>query len=64
MALSDVYDALRSRRVYKEPFSHEKSYDIIVEGRGQHFDPVLVDIFIEYNQEFKEIFDSLAAESA
>jgi len=62
MALSDVYDALRSKRVYKEPFSHEKALEIIVGGRGTHFDPDLVDIFIENDQQFRDIFDSLSAE--
>lgn len=52
MALVDVYDALRSKRVYKEPFSREKSVSIIIEGRGWHFDPQLVDIFLENEEEF------------
>jgi len=60
MALSDVYDALRSRRVYKEPFTHEKTYDIIIEGRGKHFDPALIDIFTEHHKSFEEIYDRLA----
>jgi len=60
MALSDVYDALRSRRVYKEPFSHEKTYDIIIEGRGSHFDPTIVDVFIKHDKLFEEIYDRLA----
>ena len=60
MALSDVYDALRSRRVYKEPFSHEKAYSIIIEGRGKHFDPVLADLFKEHHSSFEMIYDSLA----
>lgn len=63
MALSDVYDALRSRRVYKEPFSHEKTYAIIVEGRGNHFDPILADIFIEHHTRFEEIFNRLSIEN-
>ena len=44
-ALADVYDALSSRRPYKEPFSHEKSRAIILEGRGSHFDPRVLDRF-------------------
>ena len=60
MALSDVYDALRSRRVYKEPFSHEKAFAIIVEGRGTHFDPVLVDLFLAHQSVFEEIFGQLS----
>ena len=60
MALSDVYDALRSRRVYKEPFSHEQSVAIISEGREKHFDPALVDVFLAANGEFKTLYDSLS----
>jgi putative two-component system response regulator len=46
MALIDVYDALMSKRPYKEPFTHEESVRIIEEGRGTQFDPVLTDLFI------------------
>ena len=59
MALSDVYDALRSKRVYKEGFTHEKSLSIIDEGRGSHFDPVLVDVFLEHHTLFQDIFERL-----
>jgi len=45
-AVSDVYDALTSKRPYKEPFSHQRSRDIIVEGRGTQFDPEVVDAFL------------------
>ena len=47
MAVADVYDALISRRVYKPPFTHNKAVRIIVDGRGTHFDPRIVDAFIE-----------------
>jgi len=60
MALSDVYDALRSKRVYKEAFSHEKTVSIIKEGRGNHFDPELVDIFLEHNELFNDIYNELS----
>jgi putative two-component system response regulator len=56
VAIADVYDALRSRRVYKPSFSHEKSVEIIKNERGRSFDPRLVDIFIKYHNEFDEIF--------
>lgn len=59
MALSDVYDALRSKRVYKTAFSHETSLAIIKEGRGKHFDPTLVDLFLANDKEFEELFDAL-----
>jgi putative two-component system response regulator len=55
MAVADVYDALISRRVYKDRLSHEKAAQIIVEGRGSHFDPDMVDAFIEIQDEFREI---------
>jgi len=60
MALADVYDALRSKRLYKSSFSHEKTVSIIKEGRARHFDPQLVDIFIEHHSLFNDIFESLS----
>ena len=60
MALADVYDALRSKRVYKPPFSHEKAVEIILEGKGSHFDPELVDLFIDSHLEFKEMFEQFS----
>ncbi|MBF0530335.1 MAG: two-component system response regulator, partial [Deltaproteobacteria bacterium] len=47
MALADVYDALISKRTYKPPFPHEKAVSIIAEGRGSHFDPDVVDAFLQ-----------------
>lgn len=55
MAVADVYDALISRRVYKEPIPHEKAVLIIQEARGKHFDPDIVDAFIEISEEFRMI---------
>ena len=46
MAVADVFDALVSRRSYKEPFSVEKAFDIIREGAGSHFDPNVVTAFL------------------
>jgi putative two-component system response regulator len=59
VAVADVYDALRSKRCYKDGFSHEKSMDIIKSESGKAFDPVLVDIFMEYNEQFDEIFQTI-----
>ncbi|MGL4652732.1 HD domain-containing phosphohydrolase [Cetobacterium sp.] len=56
VALADVYDALRQKRVYKEGFSHEVAVEIIKKERGEHFDPALVDIFLEHHSEFDKIF--------
>lgn len=44
-AIADVFDALTSQRPYKEPFSFEKTMEILQEGRGSHFDPEYVDVF-------------------
>ncbi|GAX61125.1 response regulator receiver modulated metal dependent phosphohydrolase [Candidatus Scalindua japonica] len=55
LALSDVYDALTSRRCYKEAFSHTRSIKIIVDGSGKHFDPDVVDAFIKAEKDFVSI---------
>jgi len=55
IALVDVYDALTSKRVYKEAFTHLKSREIIVDGRGKHFDPIIVDAFLRAEVEFDTI---------
>jgi len=55
MAVADVYDALVSRRIYKEGFSQECVAEIITEGRGKHFDPDIVDAFFAIQPEFLEI---------
>ena len=57
MALADVYDALISKRVYKASFSHDEAVAMIRQGRGTHFDPAMVDAFLEIAAEFKEIAD-------
>lgn len=55
MALADVYDALISRRVYKAGMSHEQACEIILQGRGKHFDPDVVDAFLTLGEVFKGI---------
>jgi putative two-component system response regulator len=55
MALADVFDALISRRVYKEPFTLEKATGIIMEGRASHFDPDVVDAFLVERDTFQAI---------
>ena len=55
MAIADVYDALISRRCYKEPFSHKKSMKLILEGKGTMFDPEIVDVFICVESEIQAI---------
>ncbi|MBF0634584.1 MAG: HD domain-containing protein, partial [Nitrospinae bacterium] len=55
MALADVYDALASKRVYKEPMSHEEASRIIQNESGKQFDPDIVDAFLKVEQKFREI---------
>lgn len=55
MAVVDVYDALISNRVYKQPMPHSKAVEIILEGRGAHFDPTIVDIFMAHKEEIRKI---------
>lgn len=51
-AVADVFDALTSRRPYKEPFSFDVSLGIILESRGSHFDPIVVDLFLAHAKAF------------
>lgn len=63
VAVADVYDALRSRRPYKEPFDVARSREIIAEGSGSHFDPEVVEGFFDaYDQvaRFEEEFSDAA----
>ncbi|EKO41001.1 MAG: response regulator (CheY-like receiver and HD-GYP domain containing protein) [Solidesulfovibrio magneticus str. Maddingley MBC34] len=55
MAIADVYDALISRRVYKAPFTHAQAVTIIRDGRGSHFDPAMVDAFLDVQETFRQI---------
>ena len=55
MAVADVYDALISRRVYKEGMPHQQAAEIITQGRGSHFDPDVVDAFFQIEQTFVAI---------
>ena len=59
VALADVYDALRSRRPYKEPWTHKKAEAEIVKGRGDHFDPAVVDAFLANSEQFEAISSGL-----
>ena len=59
MAVCDVFDALTSQRYYKEGWSLEDTYDEIVRLKGIHFDPDVVDLFIEHFNEFEDILHAL-----
>lgn len=59
VALVDAYDAIRSKRPYKDGKSHQQAYDLIVTDSGKHFDPNVVKAFIDINEQFDAIFNSL-----
>lgn len=61
-ALADVFDALTSRRPYKEPYPLETALEIIKKERGGHFDPAIVDIFMKHIDDIVKIKDEVDAE--
>lgn len=62
MAVADVYDALTCRRVYKPGMPHDTATAIMRDGRGTHFDPVILDFFLEIQDEFAQIAIELSDE--
>ena len=64
VALADVYDALTTKRFYKEAYSHQKAKDIIISLRGTHFDPDVVDSFLASEDIFEKISLELKEENA
>lgn len=61
VALADVYDALSTKRSYKDAFSQEKTDEIIKKEAGEHFDPRLVDVFFSNRKQFIAISERLTA---
>ncbi|MBW2429734.1 MAG: PAS domain S-box protein [Deltaproteobacteria bacterium] len=55
IAVADVYDALTTKRFYKEAYSHEKAKSMIISLKGQHFDPEIVKAFVAIEAEFKRV---------
>ncbi len=55
VALADVYDALISNKVYKDGVSHERAVEVLTEGRGAHFDPDVLDAFLQVQDDFRAI---------
>jgi putative two-component system response regulator len=60
MAVADVYDALICRRVYKKPMSHDDAVQIMLDGRGTHFDEDMLDAFIAIQGDFLSIAQRFA----
>ncbi|GEM_PF-2940849 len=63
VAIADVYDALRDARPYKPALTHEEAMKIILEGdrrtKPEHFNPKILDIFRQYHEQIRDIYDSL-----
>ena len=60
MALADVFDALVSKRCYKESFTYDKAFEIISESGGSHFDPELTKKFIQCRSKLEELYKALS----
>ena len=60
MAVADVYDALISKRIYKDSMNHQDAIKIMKEGSGIHFDPDILDAFLELEKEFEQIAKDLS----
>ena len=58
MALADVFDALVSKRSYKEGFPFEKAMSIIQEGSGSHFDPKIAQAFLNASDEVRRVMNT------
>ena len=64
VALADTYDALTSKRIYKDAFTHDKARSSIVKGRGTHFDPEVVDAFLVHEEKLVAIGQSFVEDAA
>ena len=62
MALADVFDALVSKRCYKEAFDYETAYNIIRDDCGTHFDPELGELFLSCYEKFEKLYDKMLSE--
>ncbi len=64
VAVADVFDALTSRRAYKDAFSHQVARDIIESDSGKHFDPTIVKAFFRVEEDFIEIQNRFSEDAA
>ena len=63
MAVVDVYDAVRARSLYRAPLSHDDTVQLIVKGRGTHFDPAVVDAFLRVSPDFRTVSEETLADT-
>lgn len=61
MALADVFDALTAKRCYKDAFSYARAKSIILEGKGTHFDPMVVDAYLRNEKECIEVLERVGS---
>ncbi|WP_028975330.1 HD-GYP domain-containing protein [Spirochaeta cellobiosiphila] len=59
VTIADVYDALRSKRSYKDAYDHKRAINIMIENSGTHFDPDLLKVFLEIHKEFEKTYTEL-----
>jgi putative two-component system response regulator len=64
VSLVDVYDALRMKRHYKPSYTHKEAKQLIVKSKGAHFEPEIVESFLEIEQQFNEIYEKLSDETS
>jgi len=64
MALADVFDALVSKRCYKEAFSYDEAFNIVKESLGEHFDPELGDLFLTCREELEIFYNEMISNEA
>jgi response regulator RpfG family c-di-GMP phosphodiesterase len=64
VAVADVYDALTTERRYKNAYSHDEACEIIVKEKGRKFDPDLVEVFLEVEEEFGRIRDAVSGQES
>ena len=57
MALADVFDALVSKRCYKDAFSYDEAFSVVEESLGEHFDPTLGELFLECRPELEDYYN-------
>jgi HD-GYP domain-containing protein (c-di-GMP phosphodiesterase class II) len=55
IALADVYDALTTKRFYKEAYSHDKAKNMIIDLKGKHFDPEVVNAFLAVHEKINHV---------
>lgn len=59
MAIADVFDAVSARRCYREALPLQECFQIIQEGRGRDFDPVIADAFLDMKEEIRKVYESM-----